>query len=169
MSDDQGENLPDLTQSTAIEAVPDGQVLAGLVGDKRVMVWRQGDALKALSASCPHIGGPLDQGVVADGRIRCPWHHACFDLATGEAEAAPAFDALKVYPVAVEGNRFRVGTAEAPAARRSAKRDPVLGMMAIVGGGAAGFAAADALRKLGWAGAISIFSESPTSPTTARF
>ncbi len=164
MSHDQGEDLPDLAQWTAIEAVTDGGVLAGLFRKERVMVWRQGDALRALSATCPHTSGPLDKGVVANGRIRCPWHHACFDLATGEAEAAPAFDPLKVYPVAVEGNRFKVGAAEEPAERRSPKRDPVLGTMAIVGGGAAGFAAADALRKLGWAGAISIFSEEADEP-----
>ncbi len=164
MSDDQSEHLPDLTQWTAIDAAPDGGVLGGLVGEERVMVWRRGDALRALSATCPHIAGPLDKGVVADGRIRCPWHHACFDLETGEAEAAPAFDALKSYPVEVEGDRFKVGAAAAPAERRSVRREPVLGMMAIVGGGAAGFAAADALRKLGWAGAVSIFSEEADEP-----
>jgi NADPH-dependent 2,4-dienoyl-CoA reductase/sulfur reductase-like enzyme/nitrite reductase/ring-hydroxylating ferredoxin subunit len=165
MSNDKNDDdALDLTQWTSIDAVADGGLLAGVVGDERIFVSRRGFILKAYSAVCPHISGPLDKGIVADGQIRCPWHHACFDLETGEAVKAPAFDALKAYPVEVKGNRFKVGAAEAPKAPHSGKGDPVRGTMAIVGGGAAGFAAADALRKLGWAGAISIFSEEPDEP-----
>ena len=164
MSDEQHDDSRDLTQWTSLEAAPDGGIVAGVVGGERVFVWRRGGAIKAYGATCPHLSGPLDQGLVADGRIRCPWHHASFDLATGEAAAAPAFDALKAYPVAVEGDRFKVGAAEQPAARRLGKRDASLGTMAIVGGGAAGFAAADALRKLGWAGAIAMVSEEGDEP-----
>ena len=164
MSNDQDDDLLDLTQWTSHEAVADGGVLAGVVAGARVFVWRRGDKLKAYGASCPHLGGPLDKGLVVDGQIRCPWHHACFDLKTGEAAAAPAFDALKPYPVAVEGNRFTVGTADEHAERHSWRGDASLGAVAIVGGGAAGFAAADALRKLGWAGAISMVSDEAGEP-----
>lgn len=164
MSDDQDDKPLDFTQWTGLEAAPDGGIVAGVVGKERIFVWRQGASLRAYGATCPHLSGPLDQGIVADGQIRCPWHHACFDLSTGEAAAAPAFDALKAYPVAVEGSRFKVGTAEDPAARRLNPPDASLGTMAIVGGGAAGFAAADALRKLGWAGAISMMSEEADEP-----
>ncbi len=163
MSDKQHDDSRDLTQWTSLEAAPDGGIVAGVVGEERVFVWRRGDQLKAYGATCPHLSGPLDKGLVADGRIRCPWHHASFDLATGEAASAPAFDALKAYAVAVEGNCFKVG-AEEPAGRRFGARDASLGTMAIVGGGAAGFAAADALRKLGWAGAISMVSEEADEP-----
>jgi apoptosis-inducing factor 3 len=164
MGQDQNENRLDLTQWTAVESVPDGGIVAGVVGEDRVFVWRNGNRLKAYGAECPHLGAPLNEGVVVGATLRCPWHHACFNLATGEATAAPAFDALREYPVTLEDNRFSVGRASAQAPRQAAERDASLGTLAIVGGGPAGFAAADALRKLDWRGGISIFSEDAEQP-----
>jgi NADPH-dependent 2,4-dienoyl-CoA reductase/sulfur reductase-like enzyme/nitrite reductase/ring-hydroxylating ferredoxin subunit len=164
MSHDPNDDLPDLTQWTSVEAVSEGVVLAGVVGGERVFVWRRGDKLKAYGANCPHLGGPLDKGVVADGQIRCPWHHACFDLTTGQAVTAPAFDAVRPYRVTVERDRFAVRTAGEDAERQTWRSDASLGTMAIAGGGAAGFAAAHALRRLGWAGAISMVSEEADQP-----
>jgi nitrite reductase/ring-hydroxylating ferredoxin subunit len=163
MSEDQDHNL-DLTQWIEIEAAPDGGILAGVVGEDRVFVWRNGNRLKAYNADCPHLGGPLDKGIVVGATIRCPWHHACFDLATGEATAAPAFDALLEYPVTFDNDRFCVKPAHPKTARRTSRRDDALGTMAIIGGGAAGFAAADAIRKLGWQGGLTIFSEEREQP-----
>jgi nitrite reductase/ring-hydroxylating ferredoxin subunit len=79
MSDDQNDNRLDLTQWTEIEEVPDSGILAGVVGEDQVFVWRNGNRLKAYSADCPHLGGPLNMGIVVGATIRCPWHHACFD------------------------------------------------------------------------------------------
>jgi NADPH-dependent 2,4-dienoyl-CoA reductase/sulfur reductase-like enzyme/nitrite reductase/ring-hydroxylating ferredoxin subunit len=164
MSDDQDKNRLDLTQWIEVERVPDGGIVAGIVGDYRVFVWRTGRRLKAYSADCPHLGGPLNEGIVVGDSVRCPWHHACFNLATGEATAAPAFDALLEYPVVLEDTHFTVkpapGTAPAPVANRRASTDT----MVIVGGGAAGFAAADAIRKLGWTGSVTIYSEEGEQP-----
>ena len=164
MIDDQNGNRLDLTQWTLVEAAPDGGILVGTVGKDQVFVWRSGNRLKAYSANCPHLGGPLNQGIIVGATIRCPWHHACFDLATGEATAAPAFDALPEYQVIFDDNRFSVQSPRAQTPRRRDERDAPLGTMAIVGGGAAGFAAADAMRKRGWSGAISIFSEEKEQP-----
>jgi apoptosis-inducing factor 3 len=164
MTEDENDNRLDLTQWTTPEGVPDGGILAGAVGKDQVFVWRSGKHLKAYSANCPHLGAPLDKGIVVGATIRCPWHHACFDLATGEATAPPAFDALLEYPLTLDGSRFAVQSPRAQTPRRLDQRDPSLGTMAIVGGGAAGFAAADAMRKLGWGGAISIFSEEREQP-----
>jgi apoptosis-inducing factor 3 len=136
----------------------------GLVGKDRVFVWRRGPCIKVYGADCPHLGAPLDQGVIEGGVLRCPWHHACFDLATGEATAAPAFDALTPYSVAIEAERFRVESAVASSAGPYKATNALRGTMAIVGGGAAGFAAADTLRKLGWDGDIAVFSEETTPP-----
>ena len=135
-----------------------------MVSGDPVFVWRSESQLKAYSANCPHLSGPLDQGIITDGVIRCPWHHACFNLATGDATAAPAFDALREYPVVVERDHFTVRPAEAQAARQFRDVDVSLGTMAIVGGGAAGFGAADALRNLGWRGGISVFSDETDQP-----
>ena len=164
MSDDQNDNRLDLTQWSEIEEVPDGGILAGVVGEDSVFVWRNGNRLKAYSATCPHLGAPLNKGIVIGATIRCPWHHACFDLATDEATAAPAFDALLEYPVTFDDNRFFVKPASAQTPRRIVQREASLGTMAIVGGGAAGFAAADAIRKLGWRGGVSVFSDEGEQP-----
>ena len=163
MSDDQDHNL-DLTQWIEVEAAPDGRILAGVVGEDRVIVWRSGNRLKAYSADCPHLGGPLNEGVVAGLTIRCPWHHACFDLTTGEATAAPAFDALHEYVLTLDDDRFCVKSAHARTRRHPGRREASPGTMAIIGGGAAGFAAADAIRKLGWRGGLTIFSEEREQP-----
>ena len=164
MSDDQNDNRLDFTQWTEIEEMPDGGILAGVVGEDHVFVWRNGNRLKAYSADCPHLGGPLNKGIVVGATIRCPWHHACFDLATGEATAAPAFDALLEYAVTLDDDRFSVKPAHATTPRRTGRREDSLGTMAIVGGGAAGFAAADAIRKLGWRGGVTIFSDEAEQP-----
>jgi apoptosis-inducing factor 3 len=164
MSDDQKDIGLDLTQWAKVERVPEGQILAGVVGKDRVFVWRNGDGLKAYGALCPHLGAPLNEGIVVGATIRCPWHHACFDLATGEATAAPAFDALLEYAVTLDDDRFSVKLAHAKPPRRTGRREDSLGTMAIVGGGAAGFAAANAIRKLGWRGGVTIFSEERQQP-----
>jgi apoptosis-inducing factor 3 len=164
MSDDQNDIGLDLTQWPKVEWVPEGEILAGIVGKDRVFVWRNGNGLKAYGASCPHLGAPLNEGIVVGASIRCPWHHACFDLTTGEATAAPAFDALLEYAVTLDGDRFSVKPAHAKTPRRNGRREDSLGTMAIVGGGAAGFAAGDALRKLGWRGGVTIFSEERERP-----
>jgi apoptosis-inducing factor 3 len=164
MSDDQNDNRVDLTQWTEIEEVPDCAILAGVVGEGHVFVWRNGNRLKAYSADCPHLGGPLNKGIVVGATIRCPWHHACFDLETQEAAAAPAFDALLEYPVTIEDNRFSVKPARAQTFHCIGRHEVSLWTMAIVGGGAAGFAAADAIRKLGWRGGVTIFSDEAELP-----
>jgi apoptosis-inducing factor 3 len=164
MSDDQNDDRLDLTQWTEVDRVPDGGILAGVVGEDRVFVWRDKNRLKAYSSDCPHLGGPLNKGIVINATLRCPWHHACFDLATNEATAAPAFDALLEYPVTLDANRFSVKPAIAQTPRRIGQRQAPPSTMAIVGGGAAGFAAADAIRKLGWRGAVSVFSEEGEQP-----
>ena len=164
MSDDQKDIGLDLTQWAKVERVPEGDILAGVVGKDWVFVWRNGNGLKAYGASCPHLGAPLNEGIVVGATIRCPWHHACFDLATGEATAAPAFDALLEYAVTLDDDRFSVKPAHVKAPRRTGRREDALGTMAIVGGGAAGFAAADAIRKRGWRGGVTIFSEEREQP-----
>ena len=142
----------------------DGEILAGVVGEARVFVWRKGNRLKAYNADCPHLGGPLNEGVVAGPTIRCPWHHACFDLTTGEATAAPAFDALHEYAVTLDDDRFCVKSAHARTPRCAGRQEASRGTMAIIGGGAAGLRSGYAIRKLGWRGGLTIFSEEREQP-----
>src|SRR5258708_18922619 len=84
---------PDLTQGVALADFHDGK-LAGHVGDDEVLLVRGGTEVFAVAAHCTHYHGPLADGLVVGDSVRCPWHHACFDLRSGEAVRAPALSPL---------------------------------------------------------------------------
>lgn len=154
---------PDLAAGVPLADIPLGGILAGHVGDRPVMLYRARDEIFAVAGACTHYGGPLAEGLVRGGRVHCPWHHACFSLRTGEALQAPAFDALERYAVeTTDGRVFVRGameTAAPPFAPASAPKDIV-----IVGGGAAGFAAAEMLRRMGFAGTLTMLSADASPP-----
>ena len=81
---------PDLTLGVATDTLADGKMLAGHVGEDAVLLARRGNEFFAIGATCTHYGGPLAEGLMVDDTVRCPWHHACFSLRTGEALQAPA-------------------------------------------------------------------------------
>src|SRR5215217_6673960 len=74
--------------------------------DEAVLLTRLGNDFLAISASCTHYGGPLAEGVIVGDTVRCPWHHACFSLRTGEALRAPALNPVSCYRVEREGERI---------------------------------------------------------------
>src|SRR5215471_12984257 len=90
---------PDLSQGVAISDIPDGGMVGGVAGDEPVLLARCGREFFAIGATCSHYGGPLAEGLIVDDTVRCPWHHACFSLRTGEAVAAPAFNPLACWRV----------------------------------------------------------------------
>jgi len=109
--DDKAADLgPDLAQGIASGDLSEGTMLAGHVGDEAVLVVRRGGKVSALAAQCTHYHGPLAEGLVVGDTIRCPWHHACFSIATGEALAAPALSPLDCYAVTESDGRIVVGT-----------------------------------------------------------
>ncbi len=165
MANDQPATGPDLSQGIALADLADGAMLVGHCGDEDVLLVRRGDDVFAVGAHCSHYGGPLSEGLVVDGTIRCPWHHACFDLATGEALRAPAFNPLPCWSVIQKDGKVFVGRKreQAPAASRPATADSP-GRIVIVGGGAAGFAAAHALRAQGYAGNLVMLSDDSDAP-----
>ena len=94
---------PDLSQGVALTDLVDGRLL-GHVGDEEVLLVQSGDEIFAVSAHCTHYHGPLAEGLVTAESVRCPWHHACFDLRTGEAARAPA---LSPIATSVPASRWR--------------------------------------------------------------
>jgi NADPH-dependent 2,4-dienoyl-CoA reductase/sulfur reductase-like enzyme/nitrite reductase/ring-hydroxylating ferredoxin subunit len=139
----------------------DASLLGHAAGEAVLLVRRGGDVL-AVGATCTHYGGPLAEGAIVGDTVRCPWHHACFDLRTGTAERGPALNALPCYSVARDGGRIRVGARKpdvTPAVPAAAPRT-----IAIVGAGAAGDSAAATLRREGFAGDIRLFGADAAPP-----
>ena len=124
---------------------------------------RKGDEVFVVGAFCSHYHGPLAEGLVVGETIRCPWHHACFSLRSGEALRAPAFDALARWRVEqVDGKIFARERVRDAAHRPAPARVPR--SVIIVGAGAAGFAAAHTLRAEGYDGAIEMIGADPAEP-----
>jgi len=157
---------PDLTAGIAKDELENRAGVLGHVGQDSVLLIRSDGQFFAIEPTCPHYHGPLVEGLVTDGTIRCPWHHACFDLQTGEALRAPAFDPLRRWKVSVRGNRVFVGAPQEPVPN-TRSTGPVLDhgtAMVIVGGGAAGLSAAEMLRRKGFEGRIIMLSSDDAPP-----
>ncbi len=162
MADDQKPSGPDLSQGIPASDLAEGKMLTGHVGDEEVLLARQGGRVFAVGAQCTHYHGPLAEGLLATGTVRCPWHHACFDLVTGEALEAPALAPLACYEVKESGGRIVVTGKKPQPAPKQTKATPE--RVVIVGGGAAGFACAEMLRRRGFAGPITMLSSDSAAP-----
>ena len=158
-------NGPDLAQGFASAQLADGAMLRGHVGEQAVLVARRGQELFAIGATCTHYGGPLAEGLLVDDTVRCPWHHACFSLRTGEALRPPALDPVSCWRVERQDDRIfvREKSAAAPTPVRLPEAG-VPGSIVILGGGAAGNSAAQTLRREGHAGSITILSADSSAP-----
>src|ERR1043165_9620061 len=151
MADDKQPAGPDLAKGVALSSVPDGGSLLGHVAEEAVLLVRQGAEVFAIGAECTHYHGPLAEGVVTNGEVRCPWHHACFDIRTGEAVHAPALNPVACWRVEQQDGTVVVRTKIAPPQPRPrGKPSGAPDKVVIIGGGAAGFAAADMLRRQGY-------------------
>jgi nitrite reductase/ring-hydroxylating ferredoxin subunit len=159
---------PDLKAGVAEADLADGAMLVGHVGEEAVLLARRGGEVFAIGATCTHYGGPLGEGLMVGDTVRCPWHHACFSLRTGEALAAPALTATSCWRVERRDGRIFVAEKIAAQPRRApASPQPAAGSappMVIVGGGAAGFAAAEMLRREGYGGEIVVVSADEAAP-----
>jgi len=158
-------NGPDLTKGVALSDIADGAMMLGHVRDEPVLLARRGDELFAIGAACTHAGGPLDEGLLVDDTVRCPWHHACYSLRTGAVLRAPAMDGVPRWCVEQRDGRAVVCEKLEPA---GAAPPSVTGQhpaaIVIVGGGAAGNAAAETLRSEGYAGRITLLSADASLP-----
>ena len=160
---------PDFGAGVDVSTVRDGEPLLGHANGEAVLLVRRGEDFLAIGATCTHYGGPLAEGLIDGDEVRCPWHHACFSLRTGEALRSPALSPVACWTVErrngkllITGKRERDPlsptypvTVDSSAAPRA---------IVIVGGGAAGSAAAEMLRRSGYDGRLTIVDEDSGSP-----
>ena len=160
---------PALSAGVDANSLQPGGTLLGHAQGEAVLLARVSDEFVAIGASCTHYGGPLAEGLIVGDTVRCPWHHACFSLRTGEALRAPALNPVATWKVERRGERVVVTNkierdplaATYPARREALKapRDVV-----IVGAGAAGSACAEMLRRCGFQGRLSLVDAEADSP-----
>src|SRR6516164_7113539 len=153
---------PDLALDVKLSDIANGALLGGHVGDEAVLLARRGNDFFAIGSTCSHYGEPLAEGLMVDDTVRCPWHHACFSLRSGEAVGAPAFTPVLCWRVERRDNkvfvREKLAPGKAPGPAGKAER------VVIIGGGGAGFAAAEMLRREGFAGDVTVFSADDGAP-----
>jgi apoptosis-inducing factor 3 len=155
---------PDLARGVELAHLTERGMLLGHVGAEPALVVRESGECFAIGATCTHYGGPLCEGIVADGTVRCPWHHACFSLRTGDAVRPPALNPVAAWRVERIGNTVFARERLVPVrpAARAASADPR--SVVIVGGGAAAQVAAETLRREGYQGRITMLSADPAAP-----
>jgi apoptosis-inducing factor 3 len=154
---------PDLTQGIAFADFVDGK-LVGHVGNEEVLLVHSGTELFAIGAHCTHYHAPLADGLVVGDTVRCPWHHACFNLRSGEAVRAPALSPVDCWKIEQRDGRIFVKEKRLPDAPRVKKTADTPRKIVIVGGGAAGFAAAEMLRRRGFGGGIVMLTQDGAAP-----
>lgn len=155
---------PDLRQGIPFSDLPDGGMLAGHVGGEPALLARRGGEIFAIGAVCSHYSGPLTEGLLVGETVRCPWHHACFSLRTGLAVRAPALSPVSCWRVEhIRGTVYVRDKLEiVPRPPLTSPKLP--GTVVIIGGGAAGNAAAETLRNEGYSGAITMVSADENGP-----
>src|SRR6188472_3121739 len=143
---------PDFEKGYETADVHDGDMLLGHAFGEAVLVARRGEQFFAIGATSTHYGGPLAKGLMVNCTVRCPWHHAHFDLRTGEAIAAPALNDTSCWKIETRDNRFFVTGKLDKRPSRKPKSSPA--SVVIIGGGAAGNAATETLRREGYDGPV---------------
>jgi NADPH-dependent 2,4-dienoyl-CoA reductase/sulfur reductase-like enzyme/nitrite reductase/ring-hydroxylating ferredoxin subunit len=159
---------PDFAKGFAVELIPDGGMIQGQVDGEDVVLACRGSEFFAVGAYCTHYHGSLAEGLMVGDELRCPLHHACFSLRTGEALRAPALDPIPCWRVERIGDNLMVREkSSAPTQNKlPASRNPqrLPNSVVIMGGGAAGLAAADMLRREGYDGPVTIISADDFAP-----
>jgi NADPH-dependent 2,4-dienoyl-CoA reductase/sulfur reductase-like enzyme/nitrite reductase/ring-hydroxylating ferredoxin subunit len=154
---------PDLTEGIAVSDLVNGR-LVGHVGNEQVLIVQTSAGVFAIGPHCSHYHAPLADGLVSGEAIRCPWHHACFDLRSGEAVRAPAQSPVDSWNVELDAGRIFIKEKRAQAKLHQAPTSTGVGRIVIVGGGAAGFAAAELLRRRGFDGSLVMLSQEAAPP-----
>lgn len=169
MSGEQELKGPDLAAGVSVSTIPEGGILLGHAQGQAVLLSRRGKEIFAIGATCTHYSGPLGEGLIVGETVRCPWHHACFSLRTGEALRAPALSPVSRWEIERRGDtvvvtkEIKVKDGATPVEPFAALPSDVSRVL-IVGAGVAGNAAAEMLRRRGFTGTITMIGADPAGP-----
>jgi nitrite reductase/ring-hydroxylating ferredoxin subunit len=92
----------------ALRGLPDGKPRRIDVDGTPVLLLRQGDRIRAIGATCPHLAGPLDEGTIEGDTVTCPWHGSVFSLVDGALMHGPAMQPVAAYEVQVKDGRIEI-------------------------------------------------------------
>jgi NADPH-dependent 2,4-dienoyl-CoA reductase/sulfur reductase-like enzyme/nitrite reductase/ring-hydroxylating ferredoxin subunit len=153
---------PDFSQGVPAADLAEGKSLLGHAGGEAVLLARVDGDVFAVGATCTHYSGPLAEGIVVGDTVRCPWHHACFSLRSGEAVRAPALNPIPCFHVEKRDDKLFV-LGKKPVSQKTTMANAPDSVV-IVGGGAAGHAAAEMLRREGYRWPIIMVSADAAPP-----
>jgi NADPH-dependent 2,4-dienoyl-CoA reductase/sulfur reductase-like enzyme/nitrite reductase/ring-hydroxylating ferredoxin subunit len=152
-----------------INDLQDGNMREVEVEGLKILLTRLDGTFYAIGGECSHYGGPLAEGVLSGVHVTCPWHQARFHVKTGEVVDPPALDSMTRFETKVQGDRVilvlpknAAGSITPAMVKRNDQADSRL--FVILGGGAAGNAAAQKLRQLAYQGRILLISRESRIP-----
>lgn len=148
-----------------VDDLKDGEMREVDVGEGKALLVKENGQFYAIGNKCTHYGAPLAKGALSNGRIRCPWHGACFNVKTGDIEDFPGLDSLPKFDVTVADGKVKVkgdkalltsSKVQKSMCKQSADNQK---SVLIIGGGPASVMCAETLRKEGFTGKITIATQ----------
>ncbi|CAC5382000.1 AIFM3 [Mytilus coruscus] len=148
-----------------VDDLKDGEMREVDVGEGKALLVKENGQFYAIGNKCTHYGAPLAKGALSNGRVRCPWHGACFNVKTGDIEDFPGLDSLPKFDVTVADGKVKVkgdkalltsSKVQKSMCKQSADNQK---SVLIIGGGPASVICAETLRKEGFTGKITIATQ----------
>ena len=100
--------MADWVDVARLDEIPPGTHKVADVNDVMIAVFNLGGQLYAIEDVCTHDGGVLTGGLISGCIITCPRHGATFDVRTGAALTAPAYEPTATFPVRIEDGMIQV-------------------------------------------------------------
>ena len=96
-----------------VDVLPEADLSEGKLtrveaGGTPVVLYKRGSDILAISATCTHVGGPLDEGEVENGCVTCPWHGSQFALDNGRVIHGPATDDARAFETRIQKGQIQV-------------------------------------------------------------
>ncbi|XP_063171705.1 apoptosis-inducing factor 3 [Candoia aspera] len=160
-------HMKDMVEASVchVKDLDNGQMREVDLGCGKALLVKENGDFYAMGHKCPHYGAPLVKGVLSKGRIRCPWHGACFNIGTGDIEDFPGLDSLPKFQVKIEKEKVYIRASKQ--ALQAQKRTKMMAKcislsnynvsstnVLIIGAGPAGLVCAETLRQEGFSDRI---------------